>query len=318
MSVKVYLTFDEGSSSSMPKKVSKIGIPATWQKTKEASDILKLFCTSYNKENPDNQLDAETCHLEDSDDKKIPSNERIEVFLQDRADFKIKPGAFVREVVATVFDSRPRCKNYGCNKHFSEEDNSDTACQHHNGPPIFHDTMKCWSCCRDRKAYDFESFQEIKGCNVGRHSLVPPSVHIAPSPNARPNDDTGASGGGASGGAANVAPPQPVLKSISDYNSQNADAVTATSSALKQLSTRVSTRKPDGTARCLRGGCQIKNFNVVENSTTACTYHAGSAIFHDGGKYWSCCPGTKRFEFEEFLKIPGCCTGFHDDGEIEL
>ena len=35
---------------------------------------------------------------------------------------------------------------------------------------------------------------------------------------------------------------------------------------------RKSTRKPDGTARCLRSGCQ-KIFNFAENASDACCYH---------------------------------------------
>jgi len=316
MSQKVYLALKE---SGMPEKTLKIGIPASWQKSKEASDILKLFCTSYSKEFPDNQIEAGNYHLEDSERQKIYSNETISMFLQDRAEFNIKPGAYIKEIVATVFDSRPRCKNYGCNQHFSEEENSETACSHLTGPPIFHDTMKCWSCCKDRKAFDFESFQEIKGCTVGRHSLVQNLVHIAPSPNAT-TPALGLSGGGGADSTSAAAPPQPVLKSISDYNNENKDAVTATSAALKQLTTRNSTRKADGTAVCLRNGCQRPNkvFTVAENSETACVFHRGSAIFHDGGKYWSCCPNKKCYDFEDFLKVPGCTTGFHDDGVIEL
>lgn len=44
------------------------------------------------------------------------------------------------------------------------------------------------------------------------------------------------------------------------------------------------------------------------------SYHKGEAVFHDGEKYWSCCPQTRVLEFDEFMKIPGCVVGKHDDG----
>lgn len=47
-------------------------------------------------------------------------------------------------------------------------------------------------------------------------------------------------------------------------------------------------------------------------------YHTGEAVFHDGEKYWSCCPHVKVLEFDEFMKIPGCAVGKHDDGRQSL
>jgi hypothetical protein len=110
---------------------------------------------------------------------------------------------------------------------------------------------------------------------------------------------------------------QPVLKSIDAYNAANPDAASAASSAVKTLATRKCTRNADGTARCQRKGCQ-KTFAVDSNGPTACTYHQGQPIFHDAVKMWSCCPGKKCYDFDEFLAVPGCAVGFHDDGVIDL
>lgn len=38
---------------------------------------------------------------------------------------------------------------------------------YHAKPPVFHETAKFWSCCPDKKAYDWETFQEIPGCLTG-------------------------------------------------------------------------------------------------------------------------------------------------------
>lgn len=164
--------------------------------------------------------------------------------------------------------------------------------------------MKCWSCCRDHKAFDFETFQLIKGCSSGRHSNISPAVALGKSPSAI--DSTGAS----------PAPLAAPLKSIAAYNAANPEAASAATSAVKTLA-RKSTRADDGTARCQRKGCQ-KQFTVEMNEKQACTYHKGQPIFHDAMKFWSCCPNKKCFDFDDFLAVPGCGTGFHDDGVIEL
>jgi hypothetical protein len=44
----------------------------------------------------------------------------------------------------------------------------------------------------------------------------------------------------------------------------------------------------------------------------------GNPVFHDAIKLWSCCPDKKCYDFETFLAVPGCATGFHDDGVIDL
>jgi len=106
-------------------------------------------------------------------------------------------------------------------------------------------------------------------------------------------------------------------KSIADYNNQNPTAVTAASAAVKSCQQRKSTRQTDGTAKCLNKGCQIV-FRVDENSNSSCRYHSGQPVFHDAIKYWSCCPEKKCYDFETFLQVAGCSTGFHDDGVIEL
>jgi hypothetical protein len=36
----------------------------------------------------------------------------------------------------------------------------------HKSPPVFHETAKWWSCCPQKKAYDWETFQDIPGCVV--------------------------------------------------------------------------------------------------------------------------------------------------------
>jgi hypothetical protein len=57
-------------------------------------------------------------------------------------------------------------------------------------------------------------------------------------------------------------------------------------------------------ALCKRRGCGYKH-EAEADSSPACTYHAGSPVFHEGSKGWTCC-ARKVLEFDEFLKIRGC------------
>jgi hypothetical protein len=197
-----------------------------------------------------------------------------------------------------------RCKNYGCGAKYLNDENHEGVCTHHVLPPVFHDTIKFWGCCKDRKAYDWDEFQAIPGCCAGKHSTVDPKIALG---SFRTTEEK-------------VETPPTVLKSISDYNKANPDAVSAASSAVKVLApaARKSTRnESDGTAKCRNKGCQA-TFLVAENNASACVFHAGQAVFHDTLKFWSCCPGKKCYEFEDFMRVPGCVRGCHDDGVVDL
>lgn len=67
---------------------------------------------------------------------------------------------------------RVKCKRFGCNQLF-DPDGEPAKCCHHKAPPIFHETAKWWSCCPDRKAYDWEEFMRIPGCQTGFCSANP-------------------------------------------------------------------------------------------------------------------------------------------------
>ncbi len=107
----------------------------------------------------------------------------------------------------------------------------------------------------------------------------------------------------------------PAFKSISDFNSSNPEAVTAASSAKLSVSKpKVVEPRADGMCKCINKGCQIV-YDPKLNSSDSCTFHPGKAVFHDAKKYWSCCETKNKvaYDFDEFLAIPGCETGFHTD-----
>jgi len=179
MSLKITVKYGE--------KSSKLAIPSKWA-SKAVSDVMNLFIKSYNaKLSEEDQLVLEEMHLVDENGAKVYSDAVVGTTLGDRCDYTLAHGKYIKfvavkeETVSASGKPLSKCKNYGCQKMFDEEENTDESCEHHSGPPVFHDTMKCWSCCRDNKAYDFENFQLIKGCNTGKHSTADPGVSLAPS-----------------------------------------------------------------------------------------------------------------------------------------
>ena len=308
MSLKITIRYEK------TEKVSKIQVPKSWA-SKTVGDVANLYVKAWNAKNEDQQLVTEEMHLCDEHGTDVYSDDIVSTTIGDRVDYVLKHGVYVKAVkkeepkVSASGKALSKCKNYGCQKMFDEDDNPEGSCEHHTGPPVFHDTMKCWSCCRERKAYDFENFQLITGCAKGKHSTADPGQAIAASPNAPTNVFTGE--GGAAAGDTEEGPK---LLKIEEMNS---DGPTGAAEAAKIMSTRKSSRKPDGTARCQRKGCS-ETFIVENNHASACTYHKGQPIFHDAVKYWSCCDGKKCYDFDDFMAVPGCATGYHDDGEIEL
>mmetsp|Transcript_7326 Transcript_7326/g.9655 ORF Transcript_7326/g.9655 Transcript_7326/m.9655 type:complete len:312 (-) Transcript_7326:185-1120(-) len=307
--MKVYVHYEEGENADLHKTL-KLTLPKKWVQ-QSTEQVLDLFLGSYNKKNPENQLEMGNVHLENSRGQKICRADIVADVMNDREDIYVRHGAPPVREETKQEEAKPenkglRCRNYGCNQFYEEEENSDTACSHHTGPPIFHDTRKGWSCCKKR-VYDWDEFQQIEGCAKGRHSTVDPKLTFAASPTV------------AAANAAEEKNPGPALKSIDDYNRNNPEAVTAAASAVKSLKVEETkcTRQTDGTARCLNKGCQ-REFMVAENTTTSCQYHRANPVFHDTGKYWSCCPDKVKYDFDDFMKIEGCCIGYHQDGSGEF
>ena len=64
-----------------------------------------------------------------------------------------------------------------------------------------------------------------------------------------------------------------------------------------------------GNLKCVNQGCG-KEFVEEENGEESCDYHKGQPVFHDLKKYWTCC-GKETFDWDEFMKLPKCCQGYH-------
>jgi cysteine/histidine-rich domain-containing protein 1 len=63
------------------------------------------------------------------------------------------------------------CKHQGCSKAFVDDSSRTEKCVYHPGAPVFHETMKMWSCC-NQKAFEFDKFLSFPGCKEGVHKFV--------------------------------------------------------------------------------------------------------------------------------------------------
>jgi hypothetical protein len=72
---------------------------------------------------------------------------------------------------SAVISLGTQCKRRGCEKIYEGDGSRTEECRHHSGEPIFHETMKFWSCCQ-AKSLDFDDFLKLEGCVVGRHKFL--------------------------------------------------------------------------------------------------------------------------------------------------
>ena len=192
-----------------------------------------------------------------------------------------------------------KCTNLGCLKEYKEEENNDSACMFHDGKPMFHDIKKGWTCC-NQVVYDWDSFQKLQGCRVGRHTIEKKDVTFFKNPLNeivdKPTSDV-------------ITQPTNVVKDIGEYEKEQ-----------KRIQDEKEKNKPvnneplknkEGLLFCSNSGCKDKVYSEESNSDVACNYHEGKPVFHDLVKYWSCCKKKETWDWDEFMKIPTCIKGRH-------
>ena len=188
--MKVFLRYEDNEDESTHKTL-KITLPKSW-KSGPTSRLLEQFVESYNagKEGQLNTLEVSTLHLStrraatdgDADSanelKDLPSDGIVIETISDREDVYICHGpsrtsAEINAEKQAEIDAAKeavkhlsKCVHFGCNLRFPKG-GPYPACKFHSGPPVFHETAKFWSCCPNKKAYDWEEFQSLPTCQKG-------------------------------------------------------------------------------------------------------------------------------------------------------
>jgi len=339
--LRVYLYFDETFSCN-PDPSKKIGRPTLKHKvilsTAEdqagtCSILLNKYCEKYNAqaavtENESFKLSPDQLQLQLAKDTSrfIKSNfQPITNYISDYNDVNIMFLPPAEAVVEHEAGSVP-CTNFGCRKRFVPgRDDKEETCLHHAGKPVFHDTYKYWSCCKEKKTMEFDEFEQIPPCAKGYHRHDPMTAAVA----------VAGGGGSATSGAANSGEldrkplTEEEIRALDEKNNnkKNVNDNTANQQEISAegLPTRgpreftaaaTAAKKPSqpvddkGNYRCKRFGCQ-KIFHPDENGPEACRYHVQGPVFHDTYKFWACCKDKKCADFDEFEKVQGCTVGEH-------
>lgn len=184
--MKVFLHYEDNEKSEVHKSL-KITLPKSW-KTGPASNLISTFVESYNKKFHDsNPLTESEVHL--CIRKAVGNSEKTELVsicndsmvvdeIGDRADVYICHGKsqtkaqkdedqkVAEQERQNALKNSVACTHFGCQKRFPKG-GPYPECRFHKLPPVFHETAKYWACCPNKKAYDWDDFQKIPGCENG-------------------------------------------------------------------------------------------------------------------------------------------------------
>mmetsp|Transcript_29547 Transcript_29547/g.48757 ORF Transcript_29547/g.48757 Transcript_29547/m.48757 type:complete len:299 (-) Transcript_29547:25-921(-) len=180
--MKVFLYYEDNEHEELHKTL-KITLPKSW-KTGPVSKLLVQFVESYNTGKADDLflLVEADMHLSvlDADDNLVhlPSDAITQDVIADRQNVFVRHGAATtvaaiqeeeaaaQQAIKDHKKNTVACTHFGCKNRFSPGGPYPDCC-HHVAPPVFHETAKFWSCCPTRKAYDWNDFEALKGCETG-------------------------------------------------------------------------------------------------------------------------------------------------------
>jgi len=219
------------------------------------------------------------------------------------------------------------CYNKGCGQKFNPSENHNEACLYHAGQPYFHDAYKIWNCC-GKKSTDFSTWLSYPGCTKGPHNGEKPVEEVANTKSneakkqIRPEkaDEVIVWNG------LNKPAPRPFS---SEENGRGREAVKlrietseAALNAIQQQKQNLAEKLQNTHvgdelvgAVCKNNSCRAI-YHSPEANDSECLFHPGTAIFHEGMKFWSCCE-KKTSDFSSFLDQVGCTTGQHVWGKNE-
>ncbi|KAH7726638.1 CHORD family protein [Aphelenchoides avenae] len=205
-----------------------------------------------------------------------------------------------------------QCYNKGCGQKFDPEQNGKDACQYHPGPPYFHDAYKIWQCC-DKKSTDFGTWLSYKGCTKGPHNpekpaetgRIPANMQIRPE-----KQDEVIVWNGLNKPAER--PADHVKREMKVLPKDTTETALRAIERQKELRAEAGASEGDLVvgAPCKNSGCKA-TYNGPESRLEPCAHHPGTAVFHEGMKYWSCCQ-RKTSNFSAFLEQEGCAKGDHN------
>ena len=179
--MKVFLIYSDNENEALFKTL-KITLPKSW-KTGPTSKLLAQFIEHYNESLglKQNLLEIREMHLAIRQNESLValcSDAVVIEVIPDRADVYVLHGASVTldesQANAATLKAQAEhakatnvaCTHFGCKNRFPPG-GPYPSCKYHKMPPVFHETVKFWSCCPSKKAYDWSDFEAIQGCCEG-------------------------------------------------------------------------------------------------------------------------------------------------------
>lgn len=185
--MKIIINYEDHNNTDYHKSL-KITLPKSW-KVGTTNKLLETFVENYNanEDFASNKLDPAQVHLairqqnsdtEKTDLEQLASDAIILDVIPDRADVYLLHGPSqtlqerkeqernAREEREKSLKNTVQCTHFGCKNRFPKG-GPYPECIYHKSPPVFHETAKFWSCCPHKKAYDWDDFQAIPGCQTG-------------------------------------------------------------------------------------------------------------------------------------------------------
>lgn len=306
--MKVFLVYNECASAVFHHKLA-ITLPAKWLEL-SADKVKDLFVERYNKKFSENELDDEELILAVRDESPFtnrdwkhlgPDDTPAKCFVGGGEVFLVSPPKATK--LGAPASGKLSCRNFGCQRDFDEDANAEGSCRHHTEPPVFHDTRKWWGCCSEVKVFEFDELLAVPGCQTGRHSSAPPAI------------ETERKAALAQANRAvlemHLASEKPGEGGEAPAPKQNQQAAAAAPPPKKKARPKLA----PGVARCKHYGCQA-DYTEAENGPASCCYHPDAPVFHEGAKKWACC-GVTKYDFDDFLAVPGCRRGRHVEPEYD-
>lgn len=197
--MKVTLKYEEGDTKDLHMTL-RLTLPQKYVNG-TCKEVVKLFVDHYNKKHTEEKLDVEAMHLKIVGGDHLDGEERVRDVMSGGDECYLLPESMRGQKVdpapapaaaPAATPSAPsapvkcpsasgpkpdangmlRCKQFGCQRMY-DPNGEPQPCTHHKTAPIFHETAKWWSCCPDRKAYDWEEFMRIPGCTKSFCTATP-------------------------------------------------------------------------------------------------------------------------------------------------
>ena len=308
--MKIIVLYDACASAELHHKLA-ITLPAKWM-DQSVDKVKDLFVGAYNKKFPSTPLEADALVLQVrdaspftvADTKLLKSADTPAKVFEEKGEVRLGRSRRRRRAAAAA-PPRPSCRRACCAAELRLPEGGRPVDQHDGGPTQGRADLTTrasgGAAARRRR------------CTRSTSSSNP-GVHRRP-PLRRAARRGAAQAGGAGGGDGRRPERHSSAAEPGTGAARRRRSRTSRRRARRRRRAAEAAAAAAGRARYWHFGCQVE-YSIADNGPTSCRYHASAPVFHEGTKKWVCC-GVKKYDFDEFLAVPGCVTGPHEPEDDE-